>query len=398
MAETKLRHLSTIHRAYRYRLYPTPDQAERLAQFAGAARFVYNLALEQRRDWWRQYRAAGRCISFPSQSAELTDLRAEVPWLAEICRTLLEQALRDLDAAYAAFFAGHAGYPAFRNRSQHSGFRVKGIECRIKPLNRKWALVRLPKCEPMKFRLTRPIVGTIKNVTVKLEAGRWFVSFATEREHEAPANDLPAVGIDRGIANTLSLSTGEHFRMPDMGSVMRKRKRKRAQKALARCVKGSARRKVAKLRVARHSAKIAAIRKHWLHERSTDIARRFGAVTMEALRIADMTRSGTGKRGLNRSILEQGWGELARQLEYKLAERGGSVSYVNPAYTSQTCSECGSVARESRKSQAVFECVDCGHRAHADTNAAINIHRRSPAGVEGAGCGPVEARTINLAA
>ena len=98
------------------------------------------------------------------------------------------------------------------------------------------------------------------------------------------------------------------------------------------------------------------------------------------------------KRGLNRSILAQGWHAFAAMLEYKLAERGGQVFFVDPAYTSQTCSACGCINRESRKSQASFLCVDCGHEAHADVNAAINILRRSPAGVEGAGCGPVEAR------
>lgn len=102
--------------------------------------------------------------------------------------------------------------------------------------------------------------------------------------------------------------------------------------------------------------------------------------------------TGIGKRGLNRSILEQGWTLFANMLEYKLEARGGRVEYVNPAYTSQTCAECGSIDKRSRESQASFRCVDCGHTAHADTNAAVNILRRSPASVEGAGYGPAEAR------
>lgn len=390
-----------LRRAYRYRMYPTPEQAFALAQHAGATRFIYNLCLEQRRDWWRQYRAqTGRTISWASQSAELTDLRAEVDWLGAAPRVMLEQAIRDLDKAFAAFFAGRAGFPSPRVRGRHDAFRNKAEAISIRPLNAKWAAVKLPKIEAIKFRLCRPIAGKVKNATVSQCAGKWFVSFLTESDHVATQSTLPSVGIDRGIANTLSLSTSEHFQMPDLGPVLIARKR--AQRALARSRKGSARRVMAKLRAARQSARVAAIRNHWLHERSTEIARRFGVVALEKLRIRNMSASGRGKRGLNRSILEQGWGTFATMLEYKLAERGGRVEYVDPRFTSQTCSACGCVARESRKSQAVFRCVECGHSDHADTNAALNIMRRSPACVEGSGYGPVEARTLkhieNLAA
>lgn len=258
-------------------------------------------------------------------------------------------------------------------------------------INRKWASVRIPKLGRVKYRSTRAILGQLKNVTIRATAGKWFISFMTEKAEENRVGAPFAVGVDRGVANTFSLSTGEHFQMPDLSKAIRARKR--AQRALARARKGSQRRRNAKLRVARHSAHIAAKRTHWLHERSTEIARRYGVVTMEALRIPNMTAAGRGKRGLNRSILEQGWGEFARQLEYKLAERGGRVEYVNPAYTSQACSACGCIARENRKSQAAFLCIECGHSDHADTNAAINILRRSPPRVEGIGCDPGEAQT-----
>jgi putative transposase len=121
---------------------------------------------------------------------------------------------------------------------------------------------------------------------------------------------------------------------------------------------------------------------------------------LEDLSVIGMTASGRGKRGLNRSILEQGWGAFERTLAYKLEERGGTLCKVNPAYTSQTCSACGIINKASRESQASFACRHCGFAGHADTNAAINILRRGTASMRGEGSAyaPVEPRTINLAA
>lgn len=382
-----------MNRAHVFRIYPTPHQAQMLAQFAGASRFVYNLALEQRRDWWRQFRSAtGRLISWASQSKELTDLRAQVDWLASVPRSICEQALRDLDRAFTTFYRLGHGYPSFRKAGTHMAFRIQGRDCCITSLNRKWALVRIPGAGFIKIRVTRDIPDRIVSITVRQSGAHWSAAFSFEAESDSRVPSSAEVGVDRGVANTLTLSTGEHFQMARTIPVV-VGKRKRAQRILARRKKGSRRRLKQRMAVAELHRKAAACRSHWLHERTTDIASRFGRVAIEKLAVANMTRSGRGKRGLNRSILEQGWSIFANMLEYKLAERGGTLHQVNPAYTSQTCSCCGSVNAESRKSQAVFECVDCGHRAHADTNAAINILRRSPAGVEGAGYGPVEART-----
>jgi putative transposase len=147
------------------------------------------------------------------------------------------------------------------------------------------------------------------------------------------------------------------------------------------------------------AAKIARVRADWRHRTTIGIARRFGLVALEALPTANMTRSGRGKRGLNRSIQEQGWRAFETVLAYKLEERGGALERINPAYTSQECSACGVVDKASRESQSSFACRHCGFAGHADTNAAINILRRSTAFMraEGRGCPPVETRTINHA-
>lgn len=393
-----------MHRGFAFRLYPAPAQAHTLGQWVGAARLVYNLALEQRRDFWRQYRAVeGRSISLASQSKDLTALRAEFDWIAAVPQTGLEAALNDLDKAYAAFFRG-GGYPTPRRLGQNDSIRFRGREILVEQLNAKWSRIRVPKLGWVKFRRSCEIVGRLLTATVRRVNDQWFLTVSSDVGAAPDFNRLPAVGIDRGVATTLSLSTGEHIRLPDL-SATEKRKR-RAQRILSRRKKGSARRNLQRRRLGLISAQLRRARCHHLHVASKSIAARFGVVALEALRIRSMTASAKGaaeapgvnvrqKAGLNRSILSQGWGIFAQQLEYKLEAAGGRLVYVPAAYTSQTCAECGVVDARSRKSQAVFDCVACDHSDHADTNAARNIMRGSTAFVEGDRLhSPVEAKTL----
>jgi putative transposase len=333
-------------------------------------------------------------MGLASQGQELTDLRTQFDWIAAVSVTCQEQALRDLDQAYLNFFSGRSGYPSPRRKGVNDSFRFKGRETSTRKLNAKWGSIRVPKIGWVKFRDTRPIVGEVRNVTIARAADGWYASIACQLDHEAPVSVAPHVGIDRGIANTISLSTGEHYSVPASLIAMDRRKRA-AQRVLSGRKRGSRRYAKARDRVAAASARVADARKDWQHRISLDIARRFGVAAIEDLKIKNMTASGRGKRGLNRSILNQGWGAFATMLTYKMEERGGTVVKVPAAYTSQTCSECGVIDRESRESQASFHCRHCGHVAHADVNAAIEILRRSTAWlrVEEAGYGPVEART-----
>jgi putative transposase len=391
-----------LHRGYRYDLHPTSAQAKTLREWVGTVRFVYNLCLEQRRDFWRQFaRQIGRPLSWAQQCREITALRAEVDWIAAVPRNALDQAVRDLDSAFGAFFAGRAGFPTPRRLGVNDAFRLRGVDVDLKRLSAKWSAVRLPKIGWVKFRDTRPMRGRRLSVTVSCRAGRWSVTFGQEIEREVQISSLPSVGIDRGVAKTLTLSTGDTIDVPRTIAI--DRRRARAQKVLARCKRGSARRARQKARVAALSARAARIRADWCHLASTDIARRFGLVAIEDLKIASMTASAKGtverpgrnvrqKAGLNRSIIEQCWGKFATFLEYKLTERGGVLISVPAAYTSQTCASCGVVDARSRKSQAVFACVHCDHTDNADVNAAKEILRRSTAwlGGEGAHIAPAE--------
>ncbi|MBZ9759437.1 transposase [Mesorhizobium sp. CA8] len=373
-----------ILRGFRYKLVPAPEQEALFRQFAGVCRLVYNLALEQRQVWGRSHR-----IGYIQQAVDLTRLRAEYDWIAAVSQTCQQQALRDLDKAFANFFKGVARYPTSRCKGVNDSFRFQGREVNVKRLNGKWSAVRLPKIGWVKFRDTRPMRGTLKNVTVSVDALGWHISFAREIEHDAAANTRPSVGIDRGVVNTLALSTGEQMSMPRSLEAIEQRKR-RVQKVVARRKRGSKRWAKALRRVARLSARISRIRKDWHHKTSLDIACRFGTVVLEDLKINNMTASGRGtmaepgrnvrqKAGLNRSILNQGWFGFETILAYKLAERGGTLEKVDPAYTSQQCSQCDCIDKRSRESQARFVCIDCGYVEHADTNAALNILRRNTA-------------------
>jgi putative transposase len=375
-------------RGFKFKLNPTIDQEAAFNRFSGVIRLIYNAALEQRRNWWRHYKSQSGCsISYKTQAAELTKARAEFDWISEVTQTCQQQALRDLDQAYQNFFAGRAAYPTPRCKGINDSFRFQGREVAVRKINRRWSEVKLPKLGWVKFRDTRKIEGVCKNATVSCDSLGWHISFACEIKREAVASTLPSVGIDRGVANTLALSTGEQMSLPDSLARLGKRKR-RADKVRSRRKRGSKRYAKACKRAAAISAKMARIRKDWNHKASLSIAQRFGAVAIEALRISNMTASAKGdtanhgknvaqKAGLNRSILNQGWFQFETLLAYKLEERGGDLVSVDPAYTSQTCSACGCIDKRSRESQARFVCIDCGHQEHADTNAAINIKRRA---------------------
>jgi len=341
--------VATIYRSYRYKLSPTAEQEATFRRFAGVCRFVYNLALEQREKMWTYYRDNGTPLNFAQQNRELTQLRNEVEWIRELPCSIKTSALIDLDNAFRSFFAGRAKYPQYRARGVNESFRFPGRGISVKTLNAKWSAVRLPKIGWVKLRCTRPLVGSLANAIITSAVDGWYVSLVLKIEREACPSPLPAVGIDRGIANSLALSDGQMFSMPD--SLLRMDlKVRRAQRIMSRKVKGSQRRKVARERVARLAAARARVRLDWHHRTSRYIADHYGAVTIEDLPIVNMTARGRGKRGLNRAILNQGWGAFARILKYKLDEAGGSLVAVDPAYTSQTCSECGVIDKQSRES------------------------------------------------
>ncbi len=374
-----------IRKANTYRLYPTPEQERQMAQIAGSCRFVYNLALEQRRDWYRP----GRKLNFASQCREVTMLRAEVDWLKAAPVHTLQQALRDLDRAYQNWWAGRAEAPTPRKKGLNDTFRFPDpVSIKVERTGASSGRVQLPKLGWINLRGWYAVPGDICNATVSRRAGQWHISVQWEREIAVPVEStLPPVGIDMGVAVFAALSDGTHIAPANHGRKALRALRK-AQRALSRKKRGSSNRRKAVRRVAKIQMRVANARKDFLHKHSTDIANSHGMVVVEALKVRNMSASAKGtaeapgrkvrqKAGLNRSILDQGWGTFRTMLRYKMADRGGELIEVPAAYTSRTCAECGVVDVASRIGQARFVCTGCGHKANADTNAAINILRRA---------------------
>lgn len=387
-----------INRGLKFKVYTSPENERLFSQWAGCARFVYNWGLDKIDNCQDVPRenpkkpGTHQRIDFADLCRRLTVMRSEIDWMRDCPIDVEQQALRNLDAAYSRFFKGEGKYPTPKKKNKNKdSFRIPQSRCGdVQILNAKWAQVRLPKVGLVKFRLTRPVIGKVKNITVGRDANDWHISFSCEIKHTMP-DIIPSgeVGIDRGIANNIALSTGELLSMDKAGIRMLEERHKNVQRIMARRQrpKGqppSKRWKKAKKHAARLKAKAARKRLHWQHQVTTDLARRNGFVVLEALKTANMSKSAKGtmekpgkqvaqKAGLNREILNAAWFQFETILTYKVEERGGIVVKINPAYTSQTCNCCGSINRKNRENQAKFSCVDCGHEDHADINAALNI-------------------------
>jgi putative transposase len=343
------------------------------------ARYVWNLCVEQEA-CWRAGR--GRMPGLAGRCRQLTDARADNPWLAAGSVIVQQQAIRDHVQAMARFFAGTHGRPRWRKRGQDEGFRVVAAGPQdVRRLNRNHGEVKVPKVGWVRFRWSRNVPDGVKSYRVTLDrAGRWHVAFAAIPEPVPGPGNGEAVGIDRGVAVSAALSTGELLGVPGL-SGREKARLRRLQRKLARAKRGSNRRGGVKIQVARLKGREASRRKDWAEKTSTMLARRFDVIRVEALNVKAMTRSAKGtagapgrnvaaKAGLNRGILRNGWGLLVARLEDKAP---GRVEKVAAAYTSQQCSACGQVDRDSRESQARFRCTACGYAANADVNAARNI-------------------------
>jgi putative transposase len=360
-------------------LLPTTEQAAVLAEHCGHARYVWNLAVEQQLHWQPGRRAPG----YHEQCAQLTLARAEYDWLAAGSQTVQQQALRDFAQAMRNFFAGTHRRPTWRKAGVHEGFRQVAVKPHhIERLNHRWSRVWVPKLGWVRFRLSRPVPERVKSYRITRDrAGRWHIAFAHIPDPIAGPRDRSVVGIDRGVVVSAALSTGELLHAPGLSRGEAKRLTV-LQQRLARAERGSHRRARTKLAIAKLKARERDRRKDWVEQASTDIARRFDTIRIEALDVRSMTRSARGtvehpghgvaqKRGLNRGISRSGWSLLAARLQHKAC---GRVEQIPAPYTSQRCSECGHVAPGNRKSQAVFECEACNAGpCNADVNAARNI-------------------------
>lgn len=351
--------------AFKFELQPNGEQQRNMRRFAGACRFVFNkaLALQQAR-----HEQSEKKLSYAGLCKALTEWKAqpETIWLKETHSQPLQQTLKDLERAYVNFFEKRADFPRFKKKGMCDSFRFPQ-GCKLEQTNSR---IFLPKLGWLRYRNSRPVLGEVCNVTVSQSGGKWFASIQTRREVESTQPTGGIVGIDMGIARFATLSDGSHF--DPLNSFKKHQIRlARYQRRMSRKVKFSSNWKKAKAKVQKIHTTIANARCDFLHKASATISQNHALVCIEDLQIRNMSKSAKGnseqhgkmvrqKSGLNRSILDQGWGEFRRQLDYKMAWNGGVLFAVPPHNTSRTCPCCGYVAKENRQTQAQFLCVECG--------------------------------------
>jgi putative transposase len=368
---------------YKYRLLPTRRQHSALTDILEAQRQLYNAALGERID---AYRKCGITISEADQSKSLTQIRRDDPRFAAVQRRIQRETLRRLDRAYKAFFSrvkrGEvAGFPRFKGRDFFNGFGFDAF-LQIKFDGKRLRFAGIPG--GLRVHIDRPIDGTIKGIWFKRDGRRWYVGFQVEVPCGS-TNARHSIGIDVGVAVLAATSRGEMINNPRVAKRIEKELRRR-QRAISRCQKGSSGRKKSRAKLRAMLRKATNTRHNHIHKTTAIFAKQFRCVAVEKLTIRNMVKSAKGtvdkpgknisqKSGLNRSIMDSGFGMFRQLLSYKCARNGVEFIEVDPRYTSQKCSSCGSIDKNSRKSQAEFTCTNCGFSLNADINAAKNIHK-----------------------
>ena len=365
--------------AFKFQLRPNGQQERDIRRFAGACRFVFNRALAFQNE---NHEAGNKYIPYTKMASWLIEWKSdtETQWLKEAPSQPLQQSLKDLERAYKNFFQNRAAFPRFKKRGVSDAFRYpQGVK-----LDQENSRIFLPKLGWIRYRKSREVIGVVKNVTVSQSCGKWYASIQTESEISGPHHESSSmIGLDVGVAKLATLSDGTVYH-PVKSFKASQRKLAVLQRQLSRQEKFSANWQKQKRKIQRLHSHIANIRRDYLHKVTSEISKNHAMIVIEDLKVSNMSKSAKGtaekhgrnvraKSGLNRSILDQGWYEMRRQLEYKQLWRGGQVLAIPPAYTSQRCACCGHTAKENRQSQSKFECLECGYTENADINGARNI-------------------------
>ena len=366
-----------IRKAFKYCLYPTEEQKDKLAVQFGCSRFVYNHYRAAREGY---YYDTGTSLNYNDCAADLADiLKVDYPWLKEATAQVLQQALMDLDRAYKNFFDGRADYPTFRRKFDKQSIRF--------PQDFKFdgSLIYLPKVGWIKVIRHRRIEGTMKNCTVsKTKTGKYFISIQCEIEHTVPEQKSGNVGIDLGLKDFAILNSGDETEKIASPKHLRKTESllKIRQRRLSRKVKGSNSRTKAKLVVAATHEKIANRRRNFHHQLSRAIVDNFGSIGLETLNVKGMAKN----HNLAKSISDAGWSQFVSFVEYKAAWAGAEVVRRDRWFaSSKTCNDCGWVNCELKLSDRTWVCANCGVVHDRDENAAKNLrpNESSTAGTAG---------------
>lgn len=370
-------------KTYKYKLRPNKTQVKTFDRWIGTCRFLYNLALEYKIMLWRDHKVSKSRFDL---NYELTDLKKAdgFEWIGDCPANSLLDVIARLDKAFQSFFKG-GGFPKFANRDKYNSFTTwKGVHIK----NNK---IKIPKLGWVNLAPDNapPENSKIKLVTIVREVGKYYACVCVEQPDLLSNKPIKgdAIGIDLGIAHFATLSDGTHIKNPAFLKSLLKKLRIE-QRSLQRKKKGGANRDKQKLVVAKLFQKIRRKRQDFLHNVTTDLVSKYGTIVVEDLKLKNMTKSAKGdaenhgknvkqKSGLNRVLLDAGFGEFVRMLEYKCEWNKRTLIKVDPKYTSQICNSCGHKSKENRESQSKFLCKNCGIEENADWNASKNILDRA---------------------
>lgn len=347
-------------RTFKYRLLPTRSQHKRLEEICASQRILYNAALEERIDC---YKKTGKGRSYIDQCKAVTELRQDDQY-SQIPANLQRWTLKRLDDAYKGFFK-RGGFPRFRGKdrwkafgfNEFSGIRFDGKRVKFKG------------CPSIKVHVHRPLKGEIKSCVFRRDVKGWYICFQCAVPIEKKHHTGQEIGIDVGLESFATLSDGAQIPNPRIARKASQEFRRR-QRALARCKRGSNRRRKVKARLARAHEKIRNTRRTFLHQQSARLVRQYSVIAVEDLKIRNMVKN----HHLARSISDAGWGIFMNMIAYKAEEAGTRFVKVDPRNTSQACSGCGQIVRKELK-ERVHRC-DCGTVLDRDVNAARNILSR----------------------
>jgi putative transposase len=351
--------------AHKIALDPNVTQRLYFARAAGTARHAYNWALAE---WKKQYEA-GNKLTEVSLRRQLNKLKREqFPWYYDVSKCVAQEAIIDLGTAFQAFFEKRGKYPKFKRKDGRASFCAANEAGTFRADGKR---IKLPVVGWIKMREEVRFSGPLKRATVSCEAGRWFVSLMIDTtDMHSVRQPEKVVGVDLGVNALATLSTGEVITGPRAHKAALKRLR-RANKALARKRRASANFRKAKRRLARIHARVANIRRDATHKLTTHLAKTYQKIGIEDLNVRGMARG-----NIARSIMDGGFFEFRRQLEYKAKLYGSRVVTASRFYpSSKTCSCCGVVKETLARSQEIFHCDDCGFEAPRDVNAALNLAR-----------------------
>ena len=361
--------MDNMIKGYRYRLYPTSEQVVFLNKNIGCSRFIYNWGLNKKIE---SYQTTGRSPSCFDLAKELKNLKKEYEWLSEVGNDSLQYALRNLDNAFQRFFKQKKGFPKFKSKKgNRNGFQTyQGTN--IDFINKT---IDIPKCKKIPVRIDRIFDGEYTGCRItKVPSGKYYVSFQVDDGKLLPEKPKPdikkSIGIDLGLKNFATISTGEKISHPKH-IYQSQKKLELEQRRLSKKQKGSKNRDKQRIKVARVHERITNQRKDFIHKLSSRLIAENQSIVIEDLSVGNMIKN----HNLARSISDSGWYEFRRQLEYKSDWYGKNLITIGRFEPSSKMCTCGAINKELKLSDRIWTCRVCGNTHDRDILASQNILR-----------------------